>query len=310
MSPSTKLPGGALAGDRPRVLISSDIGGSDDDDFQSFVHYLVYADVFNTEGIVSSPPHGGRVRDILKVIDLYEKDLPQLRAHSRLYPNPDQLRAVTKQGAINPSPKAGFSKPTEGSRHIIRCAKRDEPRPLWVLVWGSITDVAQALHDAPEIESKIHVHFIASWNLKSDQHAARYIKKNHPKLWMIWDDSTFRGWYIGGEQDGDLGNKRFVAEHVRDHGALGDFMAPLKGGAIKMGDTPSVAYLLRGTPNDPRKPSWGGRYVKHPDRPNWFLDSPDPELGVGNRPGAKTVNRWRRDYLRDWQARMDRCLKR
>jgi hypothetical protein len=27
----------------------------------------------------------------------------------------------------------------------------------------------------------------------------------------------------------------------------------------------------------------------------------------GDRPGAKTVNKWREDYLRDWQGRMDRC---
>ena len=81
------------------------------------MHYLVYADVFDTEGIVSSPPHGGRVSDILKVIDLYEQDLPRLRAHSRRYPDPDRLRTVTKQGAIDPAPEAGFSKPTEGSAH-------------------------------------------------------------------------------------------------------------------------------------------------------------------------------------------------
>ena len=37
-------PGGALAGDRPRVIVSTDIGGSDPDDFQSMVHFLVYGD--------------------------------------------------------------------------------------------------------------------------------------------------------------------------------------------------------------------------------------------------------------------------
>jgi hypothetical protein len=29
-----------------------------------------------------------------------------------------------------------------------------------------------------------------------------------------------------------------------------------------MGDSPSVGYLLRGTPNDPSQPGWGGRFVR------------------------------------------------
>ena len=42
--------------EKPRVIVSTDIGGGDPDDFQSMVHYLVYADLFDTEGLVSSPP--------------------------------------------------------------------------------------------------------------------------------------------------------------------------------------------------------------------------------------------------------------
>src|SRR5262245_10479144 len=47
--------GGALAGNRHRVLVSTDIGGTDPDDYQSMVHLLVYADCFDIEGLVSSP---------------------------------------------------------------------------------------------------------------------------------------------------------------------------------------------------------------------------------------------------------------
>ncbi len=32
---------------RPRVLVSTDVGGTDPDDFQSLVHFLVYADRFD-----------------------------------------------------------------------------------------------------------------------------------------------------------------------------------------------------------------------------------------------------------------------
>jgi hypothetical protein len=46
---------GALAGERHRVLVSTDIGGTDPDDFQSMVRLLLYADVLDIEGLVSSP---------------------------------------------------------------------------------------------------------------------------------------------------------------------------------------------------------------------------------------------------------------
>lgn len=128
--------GGALAGERFRVIVSTDIGGSDPDDFQSMVHYLLYADCFDTEGLISSPPHAGRKEHILEVLRAYEADYPKLRRHSEKYPTPASLRAVAKQGAIDPAPAAGHSQPTEGSRWIIERAKAKDPRPLWVLVWG------------------------------------------------------------------------------------------------------------------------------------------------------------------------------
>ena len=44
---------GAQAPQRPRVLVSTDIGGTDPDDFQSMAHLLVYADRFDLEGLIS-----------------------------------------------------------------------------------------------------------------------------------------------------------------------------------------------------------------------------------------------------------------
>ena len=56
-SPSAEAP--------PRVVVSTDIGGTDPDDFQSMVHFLVYADMFDVEGLVSSPYGPGRREHIL-----------------------------------------------------------------------------------------------------------------------------------------------------------------------------------------------------------------------------------------------------
>ncbi|MBX3746124.1 MAG: DUF1593 domain-containing protein [Verrucomicrobiae bacterium] len=296
-------PGGALAGERYRVIVSTDIGGSDPDDFQSMVHYLVYADLFDTEGLIASPPHGGRKAHLLEVLDAYEADYPRLKQRSERFPAPDALRAVTRQGAVDAAPAAGYSNPTDGSRWIIERARADDPRPLWVLVWGSITDVAQALHDDPGIKPKLRVYFISSWNRRMDQAARDYVVQQHPDLWLIEADTTFRGMYVGGDHRGDLGNREFVTRHVRHQGALGDLFFARKAD-IKMGDTPSVLYLLRGNPDDPTGESWGGAFVQpNPTRPYW-TDNPDPALREGNYPGARTVNRWREAYLRDWQHRL------
>ena len=60
---------GAKTTDLPRIIVSTDIGGTDYDDFQSMVHLLVFADRFDMEGLISSPYGGGRMDQILKVID-------------------------------------------------------------------------------------------------------------------------------------------------------------------------------------------------------------------------------------------------
>jgi hypothetical protein len=293
-----------LTDTRPRVIVSTDIGGSDPDDYQSMVHYLVYADRFDTEGLISSPPGAGRKTHILEVITEYEKDFANLVSHASSYPSAETLRALTKQGATDCSPASGYSTPTEGSNWIIHSADTSDPRPLWILVWGSITDVAQAVHDAPRIKSHIRVYYIGSWNTSQDPNARNYLYNNHADLWWIENNSTFRGMYNGGDQSGDLGNSTFVEEYVRRHSALGDFFYSKKAD-IKMGDSPSVLYLLFGNPGQPTDPHWGGMFRATEHGPHYWTDLTDPQYREGRYDGAKTVNAWREKYLRDWQARMD-----
>ena len=81
---------------KPRILISTDIGGTDPDDNQSMAHLLMYADRFRLEGLVSSPSYGkGSIVEIMRMIDLYEKDLPKLKKHIKGYPSPEFLRSIT-----------------------------------------------------------------------------------------------------------------------------------------------------------------------------------------------------------------------
>ena len=143
---------------KPRVLISTDIGGTDPDDNQSLAHLLMYSEMFDLEGLVSSPSFGdGSTSEIYRMIDVYEKDLLKLKQHVQGLMEPEALRKLVKQGRTDELPPCGYGEPTEGSEWIVKQARKHYPRPLYVLVWGCLEDVAQALHDAPDIAPKSRV---------------------------------------------------------------------------------------------------------------------------------------------------------
>lgn len=401
---------------RPRVIVSTDIGGTDFDDFQSLVHLLLYADVLELEGLISSPYGPGRKEHLLQVIERYEQDFPHLRTHAASYPTPASLRDLTKQGETEVAPYAGVRGTTEGSAWLVECARRADPRPLHVLVWGGIEDLAQALHDAPDILPKLRVYFIGGPNKKWSPDAYHYLATHHPALWIIESNSTYYGWFVGGDQTGDLAAAAFAETRAAGRGAMGEFFAHgirfegEKRSSLKMGDTPTVAWLLRGDPALPFQPGWGGRYVRawtrpyarferlttaadqiehcgilelvlplgaeapaqpearmvienqalvgwpdgegsvrfrfcpkeaktyrytirgnvpaldgrngeitvtppspdaalHPDPrlPNWWTDDPSPALIEGPHRGARTINQWREQFLRDFATRLERC---
>lgn len=257
--------------ERYRVIVSTDIGGTDPDDFQSMVHLFAYADVLDLEGLISSPYGPGRREHILQVIECYEKDFDRWKSRSNRYPSPETLRAMTKQGEIESAPYAGIRKSTEGSKWIVDCARRDDSRPLHVLVWGGIEDLAQSLHDAPDIAPKLRVFYIGGPNKKWSPNAYQYVVEHHPQLWIIESNATYRGWFTGGEQTGDWGNSEFVKRFVLGKGVLGDLFAA-KLDTLKMGDSPSVGWLLSGNPENPAQPGWGGQYVRTTSRPYKSFD--------------------------------------
>ena len=247
---------------KPRVLISTDIGGTDPDDNQSLAHLLMYSEMFELEGLVSSPSFGdGSTSEIFRMIDVYEKDFPKLKKHVKGLMKPKALRKLVKQGRKDELPPCGYGEPTEGSEWIVKQACKNDPRPLYVLVWGCLEDVAQALHDAPDIAEKIRVYWIGGPNKKWGVNGYCYIIEHFPNLWMIENNTTYRA-FIYDSKNKDKYNMGFFETFIKDSGNLGrDFAAYYKGNP-KLGDTPSLLYMMHGNPAQPEQQSWGGKFVK------------------------------------------------
>ena len=259
---------------KPRILISTDIGGTDPDDNQSMAHFLMYSNLFDTEGLISSPSYGnGSVSEIMRMIDLYEHDLPNLQRHAQGFPTPQYLRSISKQGRSGAAPYCGYTTATEGSDQIVACARKKSDRPLWVLVWGGLDDLAQALHDAPDIQDKIRVYWIGGPNKKWSANSYAYIVENFPNLWCIESNASYRG-FIANYKQMDAFNGRYYDTFIRGRGQLGADFGNYLNGNTKLGDTPSLLYMMDGDPNDPTKESWGGSYAQFTHSPRIVFDRP------------------------------------
>ena len=203
---------------KPRVLISTDIGGTDPDDNQSLAHLLMYSEMFDLEGLVSSPSFGdGSTSEIFRMIDVYEQDLPKLKKHVKGLMKPKALRKLVKQGRTEELSPCGYGKSTEGSEWIVKQARKNDPRPLYVLVWGCLEDVAQALHDAPDIADKIRVYWIGGPNKKWGVNGYCYIIEHFPNLWMIENNTTYRA-FIYDSKNRDKYNKGFFETFIKSSG--------------------------------------------------------------------------------------------
>ena len=249
-----------IATEKPRIIVSTDIGGSDADDKQSFTHLLMFSDRFNIEGLVSSPGTGvGNADEMHRMIDVYALDYPKLKS---AYPDlmaPEDLHRLVKKGRRGVAAWQGYDKATEGSDWIIECARRKADQPLWILVWGGLTEVAQALHDAPDIADKIRVNWIGGPN-KNGVYSYCYIAENFPDLWMIEDNASYRGFIWDADID-DAYNNKYYETSIDGGGFLAEDFLDYYGGHVKMGDSPSLFYLMSDDPDDPEGSSWGGSFT-------------------------------------------------
>lgn len=298
-----------------RMIAMSDIGGSDPDDTQSLVHLLVSLDDVELEGFVSQHawvPYGtGALSLINRLIDGYEKVLPNLRVHSAAFPSAEYVRSVVKQGQPEAAMHGvGAGKDSEGSEWIIAVVDRKDPRPVWIAAWSGLNTLAQALwkvsHTRTRKQVEAFVRKIRVYDVLGQDDAGAWITKNYPDLIYIRNTSIY-GWPPSDE---------WMKEHIQNVGPLGA-LYPDRIWATE-GDTPSFLYCLDNGLNVPEHPDyggWGGRFTTEPVAGirgmDWVkrngLDEPqyDPYYMLPAAPeGGEAIARWRQEICNDFAARM------
>jgi hypothetical protein len=318
-----------------RVFVSTDLGG-DPDDIQSLVHLLHYSDILRLEGIVSSPGPGAR-NDVGKISEWVRRtDLDYLRERGFAeLMGEDEVLGLLRQGARSPGmPHPGGA--NEASEHLAECALRESDACLWVLVWGSLTDVAQALHDAPQIAGNVRIMTIGAANTAADPESRRFVFQHlgdmWPDLWWIENGMfpgnyklpPFFGYWYDEQPEGEFGSVEFLRRVIRGRGTrsrnrFGEVLGnafptgrQLKMGRIdilKEGDSPTFMYLLSsavggvGDPDDPEGEGWGGRWRRPFPRsfPNYYTDPDTPPEAYWDE-----IRKWRPAFLADWEERWRR----
>jgi hypothetical protein len=234
----------------------------------------MYSNRFEIEGLISSPSYGnGSKEEIIRMIELYEKDLPKLQRNENGFPSGEYLRSVSKQGHKGNAPYRGYANATEGSDWIIKCAQKKVSQPLWILCWGGLEDLAQALHDAPEIQSRIRVYWIGGPNKKWSANSYSYIVANFPDLWFIEVNSSYYGFFSESEPD-SVSASNYYDKYIRGTSSLANDFKKYYNGEVKMGDTPSLLYMMDGDPNNPMRHSWGGSFEKLSYSPRIIFNGP------------------------------------
>lgn len=318
----------APADPKSRVIVLTDVG-SDPDDMESMVRFLLYTNELDVEALVPSTSRHLKAsvhpEQILKRIDAYEKVLPNLRAHAQGWPSAAQLRARVKPGRPEYGMAGvGAGKDTEGSRAIVAALDSPDPRPLWICVWGGAVDLAQALWSLRETRPAAEVARLAAklrvYSISDQDNAGPWVRRQFPDIfWIVsltahrhYNLSTWGGisgdrmYYFDGP-DFTTVSKEWLRENVQI-GPLGALYPNYE--FIMEGDTPSFLYLLPnglGAPEHPDYGSWGGRYGKVSEWDGIWTDTSDLVTGKDghtHQTNKATIWRWREAFQNDFAARI------
>lgn len=299
----------------PRVIVTSD---GEIDDECSMVRFLLYANEWDIEGIVTSSSQyhwqGHRWAGdewVEPYLEAYAKIYPNLVKHDPAYPTPEYLRARTLLG--NVKAEGEMEEVTAGSQHIVKVLlDESDDRPVWLQAWGGPNTIARALktieEEHPErmaeVAKKIRLYFI--W--EQDNTYQRYIRPHWGKydIPTVISDQFLAMAYDHQRREIPREMKHYYSSEwmnrnlLQDHGPLLALYEAHDDGRFRSeGDSPAFLHVvptgLRST-ESPGWGGWGGRFVRVRD--NTWLD-PVAEPGYQYPEGRwYTGSAWGRTRLK------------
>jgi hypothetical protein len=328
---------------KPRIVVISDIGNEPDDQM-SLVRLLLYSNELDIEALIASTSTWQKTaihpETMHKLVAAYGEVRPNLLLNAKGWPEAAGLDSRVHPGQTAYGMAAtGEGKASEGSRALVQAIERDDPRPLWVCLWGGANTLAQALedlrasHTADETAKLIARLRVSAISDQDD--AGPWIRKEFPSLFWVGTPSTptsgeyaYATWtgisgdayYRNGEgADFSTVTNEWLDEHIRK-GPLGKLYPRFL--FIMEGDTPSYLGLIDNGLAAWRRPDWGGwggRYLyRQPyGEPHaiWTqggdefarVTSQDTVIGIDGKPHVSdqaTIWRWRTAFQNDFAARM------
>ncbi len=274
---------------RPRVIATSD---GEIDDECSMVRFLLYANEWDVEAIISSSSqyhsHGHNWAGddwIQPYLDAYAKVYPNLVKHDQRYPKPEYLRARTLLG--NVKAEGEMEEVTAGSQYIVKVLlEKSDNRPVWLQAWGGTNTIARALktieQEHPDqmayVARKIRFYFI--W--EQDNTYQSYIRPHWGKFGIptIISDQFIAIAYDNQRKDVPRKMQHYFSAEwmnqsiLKDHGPLlALYKAHDDGHFRSEGDSPSFLHVIPNGLRSAESPDWGGwggRFVRVRD--NTWLD--------------------------------------
>lgn len=324
---STAEAGDAKIGSRPRTIVTTD---GEIDDRCSMVRFLLYANEWDTEGLIycSSKYHwvghdwAGETW-IERDIDLYGQDYENLKQHAPGFPTPEALKAVTFVGNIDNVGE--MEKETPGSNRIVEVLLDDNPETIFLQAWGGTNTIARALKtiqekhsdQMPRVSQKAVIYIIQD----QDPTFREYIEPNWPDLQVILNRYQFGSIAYGWkkkipEEAWQFFQGPWMRENIlKNHGPLcARYEACKKNDKRGLGeddfrsegDSPAFMYLIQTGLRNFECPSyggWGGRFALGEDGENVWRETKD------DKKRDKPQWRWAEDFQNDWAARADWCVK-
>ncbi len=329
--------------EKPRVFVLTDIE-NEPDDAMSMVRFMVYANQFDIEGLAATTSIHQQKRiapeRIHQIVEAYGKVRDNMELHESGFPPLESVRSVITEGLADYGMNAvGEGKDSPASEMLIKAVDKNDPRPLWVPVWGGSNVLAQALWKVRKTRSadqvKMFVSKLRVYTISDQDDSGPWIRKEFPDLFYIvspgfsaggayhyatWSGisgDNFHGRFAGA--DFTTVTNEWLDKNIRKKGPLGAEYPRWE--YLMEGDTPSFLTLINNGLSDPEHPNWGGwggRYELYtPRMQKWYLypesrpiwtDAIDEVLGYDNRwhsGNHETIWRWREAFQNDFAARMD-----